>query len=770
MSPVLRGLALPCCLLVLSSAAAESVEPYDDVIVVESDDDAAVPAGAASPTDAIALEALTVRGDRLGRDLDGASASTAIVTGDDIEQGSTQDFHELLGSLGNVTQAQSNRQIAIRGVLQNGNGGGDSETISVYLDGIPLPQRAANFGGPLNGFDVEQIEVLRGAQSTSQGRNALGGAVFIQTRDAEPFWEAKLRGGLAQQGGEQLAAAVGGPLWSDDFAFRLAVDHHHSDGDVVNITPQTESDPITGEETETAPPIVNFDDAGREWSDMARLKLRFAPLGGPYSAQLLAVYSDNEFGDNVFDSTYGDRTETANVRYVETYATEIYGLNQALTLGEAWTLVSASGYAEGQDDRVSDFDRTEDEGGVSTYDLDDQSLSQELRLEYRADAMRAVVGVYGGRLQQYSLVTGDDVLIGGGTVSLDGFVEYNRSVESLAGFGELEWWFVDDWSVTVGLRRQYERFRRHNVSDVSYASGTGGVPIPDVVIEALNAVGESPLLPASVVDALESTGFYPLPQDYDERGDTRFTAWLPKLGVSWQYWPDQLLSLTYSEGYRSGGTSVSFFGGTVNDYQPETTHTLELALRNRIADWGLSLQTNVFATRWEDQQVETGVSTDYYTIIENAGESHLYGLETAVQWRPGRAFELSASLGLLETEYDRFQNVDEDYAGNDFNYAPGVSGGVTGTWHPWRTTRLQLNVTHTGRYYGDPGNTADRTIPSRTLVNARVARQIGDFTLAVFGRNLTDDVNAQDQFILRGRQARRYGESRVIGLQVDWQP
>lgn len=711
-----------------------------------------LPAGEPAPppeqgVSPVQLEAVRVTGDKLGRRLNETTNSTAVIGGAQIERGTSEKFHEVIGGLGNVMRAQSDRQIAIRGVLQNGNGGGDSETISVYLDGIPLPQRAANFGGPLNAFDVQQIEVLRGPQSTSQGRNALAGAVFIKTRDARPEWDAKALVGRGSFNGEQYALAVGGPILSDDFAFRLAFDERNSDGDIRNVT-------------------RNEDDAGREYTRLARLKLGYAREGSPYSAQLLGVASRNVFGDNVHDASKGERTQSADTRYEEKYRTGIAGLTQSVALTGRWALSAATGFVRGVDHRDADFDRTEAPNGTSTFDLDDKSLTQELKASFAGETVKFVAGLYGGDLDQYSLVTGDDAVVGGGSVKLDGFVVYDKAVKTYAAFSEVEWKFVEPLSLTLGLRRNYESFKRHNRSDVTYRTAMGGVPIPDEAVEAINTVGTSPLVPAAITDQLRATGFIPLPQDYDESGDTAFRVWLPKAGLTWRYLADQSVGLVYSEGYRSGGTSISFFGGEKNDYDPEFTRNFELAFRNSFLARRLSANLNVFYTKWRDQQVEIGNSTDYYTVIRNAGRSHLYGAELEGDWRVSKPLRLSASLGYLHTEYDEFQNLAEDYRGNRFNYAPTTSGGITAYWRFARGFDSSLNVTRTSSYFGNPNNNPDTRSPGRTLFNARIAYAMGPLEFAFFGRNLANDLNVQDRFTLRNRAVRRYGESRTLGVSL----
>lgn len=97
-----------------------------------------------------------------------------------------------VASLSNVTPnvtldagspyAGSNSVLAayIRGIGQNDFAANLDPGVGVYLDGIYLARTVgANFDLP----DVERIEVLKGPQGTLFGRNTIGGAISIVTRD-----------------------------------------------------------------------------------------------------------------------------------------------------------------------------------------------------------------------------------------------------------------------------------------------------------------------------------------------------------------------------------------------------------------------------------------------------------------------------------------------------------------------------------------------------------------------------------------------------------
>ena len=136
----------------------------------------------------------------------------------------------------NVAINGNTNSLTIRGINRFG-AGGTGVTSNIYIDGLPLNQTGLTFGLE-SVWDTAQIEVLRGPQSTVQGRNALAGAVVVQTADPSYDWLFKGRARVAEHGTEQYAATVSGPIIEDQVAFRLAADYQTRDGyiDVVNPT------------------------------------------------------------------------------------------------------------------------------------------------------------------------------------------------------------------------------------------------------------------------------------------------------------------------------------------------------------------------------------------------------------------------------------------------------------------------------------------------------------------------------------------------------
>src|SRR5690242_21615566 len=89
-----------------------------------------------------------------------------------------RDFIALVPNMTLVeTQNAGNAFVVVRGVSQARN---SEPSVAVLVDGV-LETNPAEFNKEL--FDIQQIEVLKGPQGALYGRNAIGGAIIIRTKD-----------------------------------------------------------------------------------------------------------------------------------------------------------------------------------------------------------------------------------------------------------------------------------------------------------------------------------------------------------------------------------------------------------------------------------------------------------------------------------------------------------------------------------------------------------------------------------------------------------
>src|SRR5215470_8536152 len=117
-----------------------------------------------------------------------------------------RDFVALVPNMTLVeVQNVGNSFITIRGISQARN---SEPSVAVLVDGV-LETNPYEFNQEL--FDIRQIEVLKGPQGALYGRNAIGGAILIHTRDVPNHFEGSAKLGVGNGPSERAQIAVGGP-------------------------------------------------------------------------------------------------------------------------------------------------------------------------------------------------------------------------------------------------------------------------------------------------------------------------------------------------------------------------------------------------------------------------------------------------------------------------------------------------------------------------------------------------------------------------------
>jgi len=185
------------------------------------------------------VERIFIVGTKQELTLQEVDASVELFTAERLSAERIVDLNDALIRVPNLTSSGSSNSIAIRGIGRNGaSGEGRGVTSNVYVDGSPLSGTA--LGRSLTSlWDVQQVEVLRGSQSSVQGRNALAGAIVITTADPTYTPEGKLRLTYGENNSYQVAGAFSNALIDEQLAFRLAADIQESDGFIDHIQTKT---------------------------------------------------------------------------------------------------------------------------------------------------------------------------------------------------------------------------------------------------------------------------------------------------------------------------------------------------------------------------------------------------------------------------------------------------------------------------------------------------------------------------------------------------
>src|SRR5688572_28409556 len=183
---------------------------------------------------------IVVTGLRRADELQNTPASITAFTEDTIENARITRPADFVNLTPNVTlvetQNAGNAFIVIRGITQARN---SEPSVAVVIDGVQQVN-PAQFNQDL--FDIQQIEVLKGPQGALYGRNAIGGAIIINTKGPSDVFEGKVTAGVDNGFGWYVRGGVSGPV-GEGSGFRLSGQYKDNEGYLDNPFLGEEADP-----------------------------------------------------------------------------------------------------------------------------------------------------------------------------------------------------------------------------------------------------------------------------------------------------------------------------------------------------------------------------------------------------------------------------------------------------------------------------------------------------------------------------------------------
>lgn len=730
-------------------------------------------ATAAAAPDAVTLDKIIVKGEKTDRTLQETTASVAVYTSVRIEQETLTSLFDILNRTANVSQMYGDRGFTIRGIASEA--GAPNPLATIYVDGAALPSQISD-AGPTDLWDIAQVEVLRGPQSTIQGENALAGAIILRTEDPTMDWSGHARALLADPSDRRLSFAGGGALIADELAVRIGVEDRDFDGFIRNPTRGV------------------YEDA-RE-STMARAKILWTPKAiDGLTARLTYTRDDRQgpymytYARNDVPDYYQHRINTSDYPSGTDTLAQIATLEVDYAFAGPWTLSAVTAWSDTDMTRSFDTDLTERPEAYGNTIEQYNTLSQELRLHYRGDRLRGLVGLYGSRRETDNISinrTNVDTPLGTIAAVLQGAgldeatanyvaglygqavpvipVDYasdgaSRS-RNLALFTDFEFDLGQRLALLGGFRYDKEQYRFGARASAEFV---GTLPDP-------NAFG--PMLAPAIAGINQAVLAMVQSANSDTPQSTRdFTAFLPKLGLRYEWNDDLSAAFVVQRGYRSGGSAFNIARGRNFAYEPEYTWNAELSLRSQWLDDTLSLNANLYYIDWKDKQVTAlfGINDyDYHTV--NAGKAHLYGFEVEASQRVTSGFDWYASVGYSRTRYDEFETIADaqinDYSGSEFAYAPRWTLAVGGNLRWGEGWIANLNANYRSDVTPDIGSDA-RRLSSRTVVNAKLGYELSDWSAYVYANNLFDKGYTQYAWSSDSPNV-IFGAPRVVGIGVEY--
>jgi outer membrane receptor protein involved in Fe transport len=671
-------------------------------------------ADAAPSTTPDAIEEIVVTGDLRESSLLRVPVSVSVIGSELIEQRSASHLEEVLNVAPNVnfaSGASRGRFFQIRGIGERGQFAEPlNPSVGVILDDVDLSGAAT----VATLFDVEQVEVFRGPQSSRYGANAHAGLIVLRSNAPTEEPEARVELGAGSHDSWRLGGVVSGPLAGDRLTGRLAAQRHRSDGYFEND-------------------FLDRDDTQEIDETTIRGRLRWQPTD-----RLVADFSVHRIEvDNGYDAYNLDNDRT-------TLSDEPGHDRQDSTLGSVRLdydgragfdveLIAAA--SDSRSDYAYDEDWTFDgfhPAGYSSTDRylrDRETRSLELRLlsdengRLFGDTTDWLIGLYDHRreVDLTRLYTFNP-----------GPFESSYETGRTALFGQLRIDLADDLRLIAGLRNEQREAEYRDSEGVRF--------------------------------------------DPDE------SLWGGRIGLERDLGADLMAYFTSSRGYKAGGFNTEgSLDADLRNYDAESVWNHELGLKGRFADGRLGARLALFFMDRQDQQVGTSEvrvrpdgSAEFIAFVGNAAEGTNYGLETELDWQATRALTLSASLGLLHTEFDDFVNsAGQDLSGREQAHAPSWQFHLAADWRLPAGFFARLETEGRDDFYWSDSHAEQAR--AYGLLHARMGWENERVSLSLYGRNLTDENYGTRGFGGFGNDPRdgyadgeyiQLGAPRILGLRA----
>jgi iron complex outermembrane receptor protein len=613
-----------------------------------------------------------------------------------IERAGIKSFRDVADLTPNLSQLSNFRpglaRIQIRGLITPQVG---DAPIAFVVDGITASDLEF-MNQEL--FDIERIEVLRGAQGALYGRGAIGGAVNITTKKPTNDFEARVSTSFASGSDKRVSGVASGALVEDQVYFRVGAYSRDFDGQINNSFLNEKAD--FHEESSV------FGTLKIELSDSSTLDLNARITNtetgiGYYQPVEAATFED--FSLNTEHNVPG--LDTRDLREFSARFSHDFASS---------TLELVAGYSESDQVGFSDADFSNQESdfdgfyyaGAQENILQVESTTFEARLKSNDEnRLRWAVAAFMQDRTRDSEYHNYDDLVGNQAMTRDDFDE------SLIVFSILDDNSSDAWALSTQLN--YD-----------------------------------------LTEQLEVTAAIRYDRDDRESFDSRFadtyeqktfSAVQPKLSLAYQMDADTLIYAGFSRGFRSGGFNEPH-PDISRTFDKELSDSLELGFKTTVMNGLGTLNVALFSIDQEDAQV-TRFNGDSFTLENiSVDDVSTQGIEFELAVQASENLLLMINGGKIDSDIEAFGER-ADLIGSSLPHVADYNFNAVAEYEHEMSSAMNLvlraDVNHTGpRIF--TFDLPEIESSKQTFVNLRASVEADGWSATVFADNLTDERQAED--------------------------
>ncbi len=564
--------------------------------------------------------------------------------------------------------------------------------VGLFIDGIYQPN-TAYLNNPL--LDVARIEVLRGPQGTLYGKNTLGGAINVITRQPGDVFEGRFLGSYAGPDDSWMASgAIGGPIVEDALAVRVAYSHRQQQGFQTNS-------------------VLGGIKANPYNSDSISATMRAGGSDGV--AVTVKGYYDWVEGVNIPYSRVLGPTDYSRVLQFNALNRINYkyrGINAKvdLPIESINTDVTFVVAYDTRDGVAPDSDADFGPANIARSNGNDALRTRTVELRFDSewsDKISTLVGLFYSR--ETARATDVTTIV---PFSLVRTTQSDNVGDTYAAFGTVFIKPSDGWEIALGLRYDDEhRVSRSSVVSVIGAGAPTGGPLPVAEINS--------------------------------------SEWQPKATIS-RKWNDNVMSYaSVSRGYRGGGFNAPT--APFRTYKGDSAWTYELGSKYQSDSGAFILSGALFYNDYKNyvglNSIAPAAGGGLVTVDLNSGDVESYGAELEMRAKPVDNWTITGGLTLMRarlTNTDAYTATTGRVLSSDrLTFQPDVSGSLYSDYEipigGDSSITLTGGMTYKGkRLAGTLNETTPTFLNGYALFNAAVTLRTGAIELSAFANNIFD--------------------------------
>ncbi|WP_282111680.1 TonB-dependent receptor [Maribacter stanieri] len=599
----------------------------------------------------------------------------------------------------NSSQSIGLNFITVRGIPQVR--GGDAP-LAFVIDGVTIPDPSL-LSQDL--YDLALVEVVKGPQGALYGKNAIGGAVNIYTKDPTNKMSNQIKLGVGNGGFKQAQFISSGAIAKDKLFYRFSTQYKDFDGLLTN---------------EFLDEKVDFrKDINVRGQLKAKLSSNFSITGsyqyfnidgGATYYSVNPTGTDGEFTGGILNPNPADGN---NVIFSDVLGTSKMTNNYG-TLKMDYNLTGVKLQSITSINKVDrstngDLDFLELDGLTQGEEITTKTFNQEIRINNAKTDTKFdwSLGGFYQRIEKDFYQNGTTGVDFGGPDAYD-TADYINETQTIALFGFGDYKLTDKLTLSAGFRLDMDKFTQDDVLFVTNS----------------------------------------------ERDNSEIQ---PKVSLSYQANKNVLVYTNYGRGYRNGGFNAQPTDLFNRDFEDETSDNYELGFKTTSWNDRFILNGSVFYSKLNNQQQYILDLTTFIAGVYNYDKSEVFGFELESRARLSNFLDVFANVGITDAKIIEGGSTGGDdgtftnnsaYDGQKTPFVPVSTFAVGLESSVNITDDLKfngfLNLDTTGKTYWHESNRDAFTTDAYSLLDARLGLSYKNWKLELWGKNLTDKAYYQE--------------------------